>query len=132
MLGVIGARNNTDYGLKNCRKIVKELDENVIIISGLAKGIDGIAHQAAMECKKRTIAVLGCAINKIYPSDNSTLYDDIVRNNGVIISEYGPNVETGCDNFLLRNRIIASLADTLLVIESYGRSGCMSTVSFAL
>lgn len=132
MLGVIGARNNTDYGLKNCRKIVKELDENVIIISGLAKGIDGIAHQAAMECKKRTIAVLGCAINKIYPSDNSTLYDDIVRNNGVIISEYGPNVETGCDNFLLRNRIIASLADTLLVIESYARSGCMSTVSFAL
>lgn len=132
MLGVIGARNNTDYGFRNCKRIIKELNQDIIIISGLAKGIDGIAHQASIESKKRTIAVLGCAINKIYPSDNESIYDDIVKNNGVIISEYGPNAETNTDNFLLRNRIIATLADTLLVIESYGRSGCMSTVSFAL
>ncbi len=132
MLGVIGSRENTEYGLRNCKLIIKDLNQDIVIISGLAKGIDGIAHKAALESKKRTIAVMGCSIDKPYPSENKYLYEEIIKNNGLIISEYGPNVETGSNNFLLRNRIIASLSDTLFLVESYGRSGCMSTVSFAL
>ena len=132
MLAVIGSRNNSLYGKEMTNKIIKGLPNDIVIISGLAKGIDGIAHKVAVDSNKKTIAILGGGINYIYPKENESLYNEIIDKGGLIISEYPLNSEPKKENFLMRNRLIAALSKALFVAESYGRSGSSSTICFAL
>lgn len=132
ILSCIGSRKASTYGKDITSKIIKNLPNDIIIVSGLAKGIDGIAHKAAIDSNKKTIAVLGCGVNYVYPLENKDLYDEILKHEGLILSEYADMCEPKPDYFLYRNRIIACLSRLLLVSESYGKSGCNSTISFAL
>ena len=131
-ISIIGSRKNTEYGEKITRQIVKELTiNNINIISGLALGIDSIAHEESLNNFGKTIAVLGNGVNECYPYRNNKLQKEIIKN-GLIISEYPPNVKPSRINFPKRNRIIAALCDALLVIEANKRSGTMITVNEAL
>lgn len=131
-IGVVGSRENSDYGKRVTEKLVKELvKEDCVIISGLAKGIDSIAHRACLDSNGKTIAVLGNGISNVYPKDNKMLQDEI-SNFGVVISEYPDFIESNRDNFPKRNRIIAGLSDGILVTEAKNKSGSMITVSRAL
>lgn len=107
-LGIVGTRDSTLYGEKISYNFAKEISKNrICIVSGLAKGIDGQAHNGAICEIGKTIAVLGCSINDIYPKENEWLFHKILTNGGCIISEYGPNVEINMNNFPKRNRIIS-------------------------
>jgi DNA processing protein len=131
-LAVIGSRNYSEYGKEITRKIVSELEDDYLVISGLARGIDSISHETAIDHGLKTIAVLGDGLFKIYPSENKSLYTRIVENGGLVISEYHDFVEPQKEFFLARNRIVAALCNFLLVSEAYGRSGTQRTVSCAL
>lgn len=131
-LSVIGSRNCSDYAKNTISKIINELPNDIIIVSGMAKGIDGVAHLSALNSKKKTIAILGSGIDYIYPSENKYLYERIIKEGGLILSEYPLNSEPEPNNFLFRNRLIACLCNSLLVGESYGRSGSKSTVTYAV
>lgn len=132
IIGIIGTRNNSVYGKDMCQKIVKECKEyNCVIISGLALGIDVIAHKQALDENIKTIAVLGSGIDYCYPKDNQMIYQKI-KNNGLVISEYPNILIPRKNNFLIRNRLIAALANQLVVIEAAYKSGTMNTVTYAL
>lgn len=131
-LAIVGTRKPTLYGKWACEKFTKELiSYNLTIISGLAYGIDTIAHKTALSNNGQTIAVLGCGINKIYPKSNKALFYDI-ENNGLIISEFSPDTEPFKYNFPHRNRIISGLSSGVLVIEAQKNSGSLITASHAL
>ena len=131
-IGVVGSRNCSNYGKKATQDIVKDLvKENFIIVSGLAKGIDSISHETCLENNGKTIAVLGNGINIYYPLENSSL-QEIIKNRGLLISEYPPFKESNKDTFPKRNRIIAGLADAIVVTDAKYKSGSMITVSRAL
>jgi DNA processing protein len=131
-IAVIGSREHSEYGKKSTESICKDLSkENIIVVSGLAKGIDSIAHQATIDNNGSTIAVLGNGLNVIYPKENEMLYKEI-EEKGLIISEYPLNVMPNSANFPKRNRIIAGISDGVLVIEAKEKSGTMNTVSHAL
>lgn len=131
-IAVIGSRNNTDYGRLSTQKICKELvEEKVIIISGLAKGIDSIAHNSCLACNGKTIAVLGNGLDVHYPKENFQTQERI-EVNGLVLSEYPPGTQPNSDNFPQRNRIIAGISDGIVVIEAKQKSGTMNTVSHAL
>ena len=125
-IGVVGTRTPCDYSKEAAKWLVLK-NSNKVIVSGLAKGIDAIAHKYA--CK--TIAVLGCGIDYIYPKDNEELFDRIARD-GLIISEYPFMAPPFPNNFLFRNRIVAALSDELYVMEARDRSGTLSTINRAL
>ena len=131
-LCVIGSRENTKYGEVSTQKIVSELPNDVIIVSGLARGIDSIALQAAIDSGKKTIAILGSGIDVCYPKENERLYNKIIETGGLILSEYPPKVQPDPNNFRWRNRILAMIADGVLVGEAKEISGTKITVGFAL
>lgn len=131
-LSVVGSRNASNYGREIVTKIINELPKDFIIVSGLAKGIDSCAHEAAINSDKKTIAVLANGINDCYPSSNRNLYEKIIEKGGLILSEYPNNVEASKDNFLIRNRLIALFGKSLLVGEAHLRSGTSVTISHAL
>ena len=131
-VGIVGSRKCSDYGRKVAFEFAKEISENgICIISGMAIGIDGQAHNAAIEELGKTIAVLGCGFNYIYPKENEWLFHKILENCGCVISEYAPNVEVDKKNFPKRNRIISGLSDSILVVEAQYRSGSSITVKYA-
>ena len=131
-IAVVGSRNCSLYGKKASEQIVKELtDEKFLIISGLAKGIDSIAHLTCLENEGKTIAILGNGIGIYYPDENKVLQETIA-NKGLILSEYPYSVSANKENFPKRNRIIAGLADGVLVTDCKNKSGSMITVSRAL
>ena len=131
-VGIIGARDGTDYGKAVARKLAGELSEyGISIISGMAYGIDSAAHLGALEAKGRTYAVLGCGVNICYPSVNYRLYQKIMEKGG-IISEYAPGAPPLPHHFVERNRLIAGLSDILLVVEAKEKSGTFITVDRAL
>jgi DNA processing protein len=103
-----------------------------VIISGLALGVDGIAHQAAMDAGGRTIAVLANGIGEIYPKSHKHLGESIIAHGGAIISEYEPGIEARDFQFLARNRIVSGLSDAIIVTEAASRSGTLATVNHAL
>ena len=130
-ISVIGSRTNTQYGEKMCKKFVKKLVEHDInIISGLAVGIDGIAHKTCLKNSGKTIAVLPCGLDNIYPSIHRELAQTIIDNGGAVISEYEDDVEADSAKFLERNRIVAGLGIGTLVIEGGSRSGTSVTARF--
>lgn len=131
-IGVIGSRHCTKYGVKMTKKIVSGLPKNTVIISGLAKGIDRIAHQTALDCNLKTIAVLGCGVDYIYPNENCDIYKRIINDGGLILSEYPGLTPPSPEYFGIRNRIVAGLSGYVLVTEAYERSGTSITINFAL
>ncbi|MBQ8206414.1 MAG: DNA-processing protein DprA [Bacilli bacterium] len=131
-VAVIGNRAYSLYGKEMTQKIVKELkDYNATIVSGLALGIDGIAHKEALDNNMKTIAILGGGIDYCYPMSNLKLYEQI-KKEGLVISEYPNDISPEPQNFLIRNRLIASISDYVLVTEAKYKSGTMNTVAYAL
>ena len=132
-LGVIGSRNNSEYGKKMTEKIIPSMGckSGLTIVSGLAKGIDSIAINAALSSNMKSVGVLGCGLD--YPLDtlNISLYDRL-KKEGLVVSEYPPASHPTKEKFPLRNRILAGLSDGVLVIESRMKSGTMITVGCAL
>lgn len=130
-IAVIGSRTNTQYGEKMCKKFVKNLVEyDINIISGLAYGIDSIAHKTCLKNGGKTIAVLPSGLENIYPSQNKELVQAIIDNGGVVISEYENKVKADSKKFLERNRIVAGLGIGTLVIEGGARSGTSVTAKY--
>ncbi len=131
-VGLIGARKCTQYGAMNAYKFGKELGQNnVVVVSGMALGIDSMAHKGALDGNGKTIAVLGCGLDIVYPPSNKGLRDEII-NNGCIISEYPIGTPPYPANFPTRNRIISGISDAILVVESAKKSGTLITVGQAL
>jgi len=132
-LAVVGSRRMSQYGLKVTQKLVSELvKRKMTIISGLARGIDTIAHQTALKAGGRTIAVLGSGLEKIYPPENKSLAEEIVRKKqGAVVSEFPPEQGPAVANFPARNRIIAGLSLGTLVIEGAAKSGSLITARWA-
>ena len=132
MVGVVGSRRMTGYGIRATEYIAGELAANgVIIVSGMALGIDTIAHQAALNEGGKTIAVLGCGLDRVYPSSNLQLARDIVEN-GAIVSEFPIGTRPALQNFPARNRIISGLSMGLVVTEAAESSGSLITAKAAL
>lgn len=132
-LAIVGARKYTEYGKKIIETLVADLAYNgLTIISGLAIGIDSLAHNQALNKGAKTIAVLGSGINKIYPSSNERLAEKIINSNGGIISEFPIEYEAFKQNFPQRNRIVSGLSLGVLVIEAQEKSGSLITAYFGL
>ena len=131
-IAVVGTRGVTEYGTRHAKRIVSNLAENgFTIISGLALGVDGIAHRVALDVGGRTIAVLGTGVANIYPKEHEDLAARII-NNGALVSEYYPTTKPFRGNFPARNRIISALSIGVLVVESGTKGGSMITARFAL
>lgn len=130
-IAVIGSRKPSAYGI-SCTNFFAEglARAGAVIISGLAYGIDSLAHQAALRASCPTIAVLGNGINDIYPASHRGIAEKIVRD-GCLLSEYPPGVKALPHHFIHRNRLISGLSDGVLVIEANRRSGTMITVNCA-
>ena len=132
-IAIVGSRNATRYGLNQARRIAKGLSQKgVVIVSGLARGIDAAAHQGALDGGGKTVAILGCGVNRIYPPENKDLADRILSTGGAILSELCPDTQPLPYHFPVRNRIIAGLSHGLLLIEARQKSGTHSTVQYAL
>lgn len=133
VVAVVGTRKPTSYGKEITYNLVFDLAKRgIIIISGLALGIDSIAHRAALDANGITMAILANGVDIIYPATNKSLANEILAKNGAIMSEYAPGTEARNYYFLNRNRIISGLSDAILVTEAAVHSGTMSTVSHAL
>lgn len=127
-IAVIGSRTNTLYGEKMCKTFTQNLVKyDLNIISGLAIGIDCIAHMTCIKNSGKTIAVLPCGLKNIYPKINIPLAQRIIENDGVLLSEYDDNIKADSQKFRERNRIVAGLAIGTLVIEAGERSGTSIT-----
>lgn len=131
-LAVVGSRLCDSYGRKITRKIVSGLCENnITVVSGLARGVDAVAHRTCLENKSRTLAVLGCGIDIRYPAENKKLYDEIPQNGG-ILSEFRLGSSPDAGNFPKRNRIISGLSLGVLVVQASRRSGSLITAKYAV
>jgi DNA processing protein len=131
LLSVIGSRDCSEENKRLLSQIIKDLGQNVIIVSGLARGIDAVAHNSTISSGKRTIAVLPSGIERIYPRENIPLAEDIIASKGLLLSEYPPQAKPTKFSFIQRNRIVAGMAEAVLVVEAKMKSGTMSTASFA-
>ena len=132
-IGIIGARSCTPYGRMMAERFGGELGaQGLSVISGMACGIDTAAHQGCIDGGSPTIAVTGCGLDTVYPAGNVKLRDEILRNGGLLLSEYAPGEKPVGWHFPIRNRIITGLASALAVIEARIRSGTMTSVQHAL
>ena len=132
-IAMIGSRNCSSYGERAAKDFAYNLaKEDICIVSGLAKGIDSFSHIGALNAKGKTIAVLGSGLDNIYPKENIKLVEEIIKNNGLVISEYPLGTKPLKHHFPARNRIISGLSDGVLVIEARKNSGTNITVDFAL
>jgi len=131
-VAIVGARSCSAYGAQVARELARELAAaGVVVVSGLARGVDGEAHRGALAAGGLTVAVLGCGIDRDYPRAHAELARRIVQS-GVVVSEYPPGVEPAPWRFPARNRIVAGLAKATIVIEARHRSGALITADFAL
>jgi DNA processing protein len=132
IIAVIGTRNHTEYGKQMTEKLIRELAaQNILVTSGLAFGIDTIAHRAAIKNQLPTVGVLGHGLDHIYPSENSGLAKDMVKQGGGLLTEFRSNTIPDKHNFPIRNRIVAGMSDATLVIETGTRGGSMITAELA-
>src|SRR6185369_7317970 len=132
-IGDVGTRKITDYGRQVTELLTRELvDAGAVIVSGLALGVDSVAHRTTIDVKGKTIAVLGCGVDCCSPSENEQLYDRIVESDGCIVSEYGLGMSPTIGSFPSRNRIIAGLSQGVLVTEGAADSGALITAKDAL
>jgi DNA processing protein len=131
-VAVVGARACSPYGAQVARMLGRELAAaGVVVVSGLARGVDGEAHRGALETDGHTVAVLGCGIDRDYPAGHAQLACAIAERS-LIVSEYGPGVEPAPYRFPARNRIVAGLCVATIVVEARERSGAFITADFAL
>lgn len=131
-LGIVGSRKATPYGLKQAKYIAGELAAHgLAIVSGLARGVDGAAHEGALEAGGDTVAVLGSGLDIPYPRENLRLFRQIAEK-GLLLSEFPPGTSPKAHHFPVRNRIISGIAMGVLVIEAEARSGSLITCDFAL
>ena len=131
-VGIVGTRHPSNYGLHAAKRIAYDLARSgAVIVSGLALGIDAAAHRAALYHESFTVGIIGCGIDKVYPKENSPLYEEVIRN-GLIMTEYPPGTAPMGKNFPVRNRLIAALSDAVCVIEGSEQSGSLITAEDAL
>lgn len=133
VVAVVGTRKPTSYGKEVTFDLAYKLaQKGIIIVSGLALGIDAIAHRAALEAGGTTIAVLANGLDTIYPQAHRQLAQRIIDSGGALISEYPPGTLARDFQFLARNRIVSGLSDAVVVTEAASRSGTLATVAYAL
>lgn len=134
IVSIVGTRKATKYGLNFCEDIIEKLAEkysDIVIVSGLAYGIDVAAHKAALSHNLYTWGVLGHSLESIYPSIHKPIAEEMIKNNGALISDFPHGSPTEPSNFLKRNRIVAGLCDALIIIESGKKGGAMVTANIA-
>jgi DNA processing protein len=130
-VAVVGTRRVTAYGRQVAEEIAGTLARNgITVVSGLARGVDSISHQAALNAGGRTVAVLGSGVDRIYPPENRNLAEQIIQH-GALISDYPPGTPPEASNFPPRNRLISGLSLAVVVVEAGGTSGALITASFA-
>lgn len=130
---IVGSRKLTAYGREVTYRLSYDLaKQGVTIVSGLALGADGVAHQAALDARGRTIAVLAGGLDSIHPSSHRNLAIDILKKDGALISEYPEQTAPLKQNFVARNRLVAALSDMVIVTEAAEASGSLITARFAL
>ncbi len=133
IISIIGTRNCSEYGKNITDKFSYLLSENdYTIVSGMARGIDSYAHIGSIKSTGKTIAVLGSGVDYIYPKENRSLYMKILKNNGLIISEYSPKTRPIPYFFPMRNRIISGISDKILITEAGKKSGSIITANIAI
>jgi len=130
-VAVVGARSASSYGRRITSSFVKGLARHLVVVSGMALGIDGEAHAAALAAGGKSIGVLGCGLDVVYPPGNTHLFT-IMREKGLLISEYPLGTPPDPFRFPARNRIIAGLSEAVLVVEAARRSGSLITAQMAL
>ncbi|MBK8952414.1 MAG: DNA-protecting protein DprA [Chitinophagaceae bacterium] len=132
MIAIIGTRSNTDYAKHITDKLVKELAEhNVTIVSGLAFGVDALAHKASVKNNVPTIGVLAHGLDQIYPSEHSSLAKDMIKSGGGLLTEFRNKTKPDKHNFPSRNRIVAGMCDATIVVETSLKGGSMITAELA-
>lgn len=132
-VAIVGARKMTPYGRAVTETLATRLaGKGIVVVSGLAYGVDACGHQAALDAGGQCIAVLGCGLDRIYPAAHARLGERLVRQGGVILSEYPTGTTPYKSNFLERNRIISGLSDAVIITEAAERSGSLNTAAHAL
>jgi DNA processing protein len=131
IIGIVGTRNATEYGKQLCRQLVEELKQyNILIVSGLALGIDVTAHKECIKLDVPTLGVLGHGLDRMYPSQNRSTAEKMVLNGG-LLSEYPSGTIPDRENFPQRNRIVAGIADATIVVEASVKGGALITAEIA-
>lgn len=131
-IAIVGTRKPSTYGQMITHSLSALVAKSgTIIVSGMAVGIDTIAHSEAIKSKTPTIAVLGCGVNVIYPSQNLNLYKEIISSGGCVISEFAPNLTVQKGLFVTRNRLISALSEKVVIVEGAITSGSMITAKYA-
>ncbi|HEU5165720.1 MAG TPA: DNA-processing protein DprA [Chitinophagaceae bacterium] len=132
VVAIVGTRNHTEYGKQQTEKLVKELSsQNILVVSGMAFGIDAIAHKAAFKNGLATLGVLGHGLDQIYPPDHSNLAKEMLKHGGGLLTEFRSNTKPDKHNFPTRNRIVAGMSDATIVIETGEKGGSMITAELA-
>lgn len=132
-LAIVGSRKVSAYGKSVTLRLAREVaEQGIVVVSGLALGTDGLAHQGALDAGGLTLAVLPCGLDKIYPASHRQLAEQILRQGGALITEYPFGSTPFKTNFLARNRIISGISDAVLIPEAAGRSGSLNTANNAL
>jgi len=132
-LAVVGSRRVSSYGRFVTETFAQDLArQGIVIVSGLALGVDALAHKAALDAGGKTIAVLPCGLDQIYPSSNRSLSKRILEQGGAVISEYPEGTDPFRQNFIARNRIVSGLSRGVLITEAAEKSGTLHTANFAL
>lgn len=131
VISIVGTRNATDYGRQLCKQLIEELQQyNVLIVSGLALGIDVSAHKECLRLNMPTVGVLGHGLDRLYPSQNRATADKMLENGG-LLSEYPSGTVPDRENFPQRNRIVAGIADATVVVEAGIKGGALITAEIA-
>jgi DNA processing protein len=132
IISIVGTRNHTEYGKHLTEKLIADLAGlNILVISGLAYGIDGIAHKAAIKNNLVTIGVLAHGLDQVYPSQHTTLAKEMLHKNGGLLTEFRNSTKPDKHNFPARNRIVAGMSDAVIVIETSIKGGSMITAELA-
>ncbi len=132
VLSVVGTRKPTTYGILQCQQLIESLKHlDILVVSGLAYGVDVTSHRKALENKLPTVGVMGSGLDRIYPAVHRRVASDMINQNGGLLTEFGHGSKPDKENFPMRNRIIAGMCDALIVVESDIRGGSMITAEMA-